>query len=302
MNPKPNILFVRIAPWFGVKNPHPQDTPVNYDIAYITAMMDKARYSVRLIDNYIRPHTVETLVQEILTQQPDVLLLTSEGATIRIARRILEAIKQAKPSLPTVAFGRQLMYLPEILLGTPPAVDALIIDEPEVTALEVIERMAQHSDWHDVSGIAYWEEPGAIRRTAPREMIRDLDSLPFMEHELFNSPRYRQISQAVRILGKVRWGFLLTTRGCPYPCTFCAPSIRRSYGQKFRVRSPKLIVDEMEHLKKRFGVNAVVFGDDVFTLDMRHTEAFCDELNARSLGIKWAIATRADRVTRPLLK
>jgi radical SAM superfamily enzyme YgiQ (UPF0313 family) len=57
----------------------------------------------------------------------------------------------------------------------------------------------------------------------------------------------------------------------------------------------------MVHLKESFGVNAVAFGDDVFTLDMNHTEAFCDELIARNLGIKWAIATRADRVNFWLL-
>jgi radical SAM superfamily enzyme YgiQ (UPF0313 family) len=58
----------------------------------------------------------------------------------------------------------------------------------------------------------------------------------------------------------------------------------------------------MEHLKKRFGVNAVTFGDDVFSLDVKRSEAICDELISRRLGIKWAIATRADRVNPPLLK
>lgn len=302
MTTRANIVFVRIAPWFKVKNPHPQDTPINYDIAYIMAMMDQNRFSIRLIDNYIQPFTPETLLETVLASEPNVLLLTSEGATIRVARRLLEEVRKRKPELPTVAFGRQLMYLPEILLGPDQAVDALILDEPELTALELIERMSARSDWRDVKGISYWGENGTIQHTAPREMIQDMDSLPFMNHELFDNPRYRQVSQAVRIFGKVRWGFLLSTRGCPYPCTFCAPSIRRSYGQKFRARSPKLIVDEMEYLKNRFGINAIVFGDDVFTLDMRHTEEFCDELIRRRLGVKWVIATRADRVTLPLLK
>jgi len=302
MKPKRNIVFVRIAPWFKVVNPHPQDTPVNYDIGYITAMMDKTKYDIHLIDNYIRPFTLESLVQETLTLRPDVLLVTSEGATIRVARRLLEEIRKQNSEIPTVAFGRQLMYLPEILLGPDRAVDALIIDEPELTALELIDRMAGKEDWRSVKGIAYWSEANTIEKTPPREMIKDTDSLPFMNHELFDSPRYRQVSQGVRIFGKVRWGFMLTSRGCPYPCTFCAPSIRRSYGQKFRARSPHLVVDEMAHLKKRFGVNAVAFGDDVFTLDMKHTEAFCDELLSRNLGIKWAIATRADRINFPLLQ
>ena len=299
---KPNVVFVRIAPWFKVLNPHPQDTPINYDIAYISAMMDKTRYEIRLIDNCIQPYTLEGLVQTVLEAKPYVLLVTSEGATIRVARRLFEEIKSRNPDISTIAFGRQLMYLPEILLGPDRSVEALIIDEPELTALELIERMTQKEDWHSTKGIAYWDNAETIHRTEPREMIQDLDTLPFMNHELFASPKYRQVSQGVRIFGKVRWGFMLTTRGCPYPCTFCAPSIRRSYGQKFRVRSPKLVVDEMEYLKNRFGVNAVAFGDDVFTLDMEHTEEFCDELIRRNLGIKWAIATRADRMNPPLLK
>lgn len=302
MDKKSNIVFVRIAPWFNVESPHPQDTPLSYDIAYITAMMDKGRYDIHLIDNYIHGFTPETLLAAVLAKKPDVLLVTSEGSTVRVARRLLEEVKKQRPDLPTVAFGRQLMYLPEILLGPDRAIDALILDEPEFTALELIDRMDTGADWRDIKGIAYWAPDGKIAKTAPREMIQDMDALPFLNHELFASPRYRQVSQAVRIFGPVRWGFLLTSLGCPYPCTFCAPSIRRSYGQKFRARSPQLIVDEMAYLKERFGVNAVTFGDDVFTLDMRHTEAFCDELIKRGLGIKWAIATRADRVTPALLK
>jgi len=301
---KKNIVFARIAPWFKVENPHPQDTPINYDIGYITGMMDKDRYAIHLIDNLIQPFTLESLTQAILERKPDVLLVTSEGATIRVMRQLFEAVRKQRTDLPTITFGRQLMYLPEILLGPDRAIDALIVDEPELTALELIDRMSQKKDWQDVKGIAYWNDQSEIQKTAPREMIADFDSLPFMNHELFDSPKYRQISQGVRIFGKVRWGFMLTSRGCPYPCTFCAPSIRRSYGQKFRARSPKLVVDEMAHLKDRFGVNAITFGDDVFTLDMRHTEAFCEELIGRNLGIKikWAIATRADRVTPALLQ
>lgn len=303
MNPsKPNIVFVRIAPWFKVQNPHPQDTPINYDIATITALMDKNRYAVHLIDNYIRPFTLETLVQAVLASHPDVLLVTSEGSTIQVARKLFEEVRKHKPDLPTVAFGRQLMYLPEIVLGPDKTVDALIVDEPELTAVELMGRMAERQNWQDVRGIAFWNASGVIQTTEPREMIRDLDALPFMNHELFDNPRYRQVSQAVRIFGKVRWGFLLTSRGCPYPCTFCAPSIRRSYGQKFRALSPKRVADEMAHLKERLGVNAMTFGDDVFSLDMKRTEAIAEELIERDLGIKWTVATRADRVNRPLLK
>jgi radical SAM superfamily enzyme YgiQ (UPF0313 family) len=302
MSGKPNILFVRIAPWFQVRNPHPQDTPLSYDIAYITAMMDKNRYTIHLIDNYIQSFTPETLLQTVLSRNPDVLLVTSEGATIHVVRNLFKEARKRKPDLPTIAFGRQLMYLPEILLGPDRTVDVLILNEPELTALELIERISNGEDWRSVKGVAFWDETGKIQQTVPREMIKDLDSLPFMNHELFESPKYRQISQGVRIFDRARWGFLLTSRGCPYPCTFCAPSIRRSYGQKFRARSPKLVVDEMQYLKERLGVNAVAFGDDVFTLDMQHTETFSDELIARNLGIKWAIATRADRVNFELLK
>lgn len=300
MNSKPRIVFIRMAPWFKVVNPHPQDTPISYDIGYITALLDQSKFEIQLIDNYVHPFTFEGLVQEVVSRRPDVFLVTSEGATIRVARKLFEEVKKEFPQLPTVAFGRQLMYLPEILLGPDRAVDALILDEPELTAVELIERMAEGADWQSVKGIASWGENG-IQKAPPREQIKDFDSLPFMNHELFDSPKYRQVSQAVRLFGRVRWGFLLTSRGCPYHCTFCAPSIRRSYGQKFRARSPKLVADEMEYLKNRFGVNAVTFGDDVFSLDMKRTEAVCDELIRRGLGIKWAIATRADRVNRPLL-
>lgn len=300
MNKKPNIVFVRIAPWVKTLNPHPQDTPISYDIAYITALLDKTKYEIHLIDNYIESFTQEKLLNQILAKNPDVLLVTSEGATIKVARKLFEEVKKHLPQLPTAAFGRQLMYLPEILLGPDQAIDALILDEPELTAVKLIEAMAQQDDWKKVNGIAYWYDHG-IKKNAPGEAIINFDTLPFMNHELFDSPKYRQVSQSARVLGKIRWGFMLTSLGCPYPCTFCSPSIRRSYGQKFRSRSPKLVADEMQFLKNRFGINAVCFADDVFTFDMKRAEALCEELIHRNLGIKWNVATRADRISRPLL-
>ncbi|MEM3942396.1 MAG: radical SAM protein, partial [Candidatus Bathyarchaeia archaeon] len=91
----------------------------------------------------------------------------------------------------------------------------------------------------------------------------------------------------------------MSSRGCPYQCTFCVAS--QMFGAKFRARSPKSIVDEIEWLIREYGAEAVSFHDDTLTLDNERMMKICEEIKRRKVKIPWGCQTRVDRVSKKLL-
>ena len=92
---------------------------------------------------------------------------------------------------------------------------------------------------------------------------------------------------------------LVTSRGCSYWCNFCIEV--RQHGRKYRVRSSKNVVDELEFLHKTYGAEFFTFVDATFTIDQARTEELCEEIKNRKLKITWGCGTRVDMVTKELL-
>jgi anaerobic magnesium-protoporphyrin IX monomethyl ester cyclase len=128
----------------------------------------------------------------------------------------------------------------------------------------------------------------------PQPWIKDLDSLPFPARHLLPMDKYT-------ILGKKSTiGNIISSRGCPFYCTFCESSLL--FGRMFRARSPKNVVDEMKQLINEYHPKTIEFSDDLFTLNMKRTETICDEIRRRGLDIPWACSSRVDTVSRSLLR
>lgn len=127
--------------------------------------------------------------------------------------------------------------------------------------------------------------------TARRPDIRDLDSLPFPAWDLVDIPRYQKIWRA-------RHGYysmnLVTTRGCPYHCNWCAKPI---WGQRYNLRSPENVVAEMQWLKAQFNLDHIWFADDILGLRPGWVERFGDLLQAANINLPFKCLTRADLVT-----
>ncbi len=91
----------------------------------------------------------------------------------------------------------------------------------------------------------------------------------------------------------------MTSRGCVFWCNFCTAV--RMFGRKYRMRTPKNVVDELEYLHKNYRANQFTFYDDAFTVDQARTAEICDEIHRRGLKIKWDCETRVDMVSKELL-
>jgi radical SAM superfamily enzyme YgiQ (UPF0313 family) len=105
--------------------------------------------------------------------------------------------------------------------------------------------------------------------------------------------------ESVRQYGEIIFP-LTTSRGCVFWCNFCTAV--RMFGRRYRMRTPKNVVDEIEHLTKTFGAKHFAFYDDAFTVDQSRAKEICDEIVSRKLKIRWNCETRVDMVTKELLR
>jgi len=168
-------------------------------------------------------------------------------------------------------------------------VDIVTIGEGEYTMLELAKTLENDGDLAEVKGIAF----GNVV-TPPRPLITDLDSLPFPALHLLPMDHYRLLNMKTNV------ATMITSRGCPMQCSFCASAAL--HGPKMRLRSPEKIVDEMEYLIKEYGVETIAFMDDTFTLYSKRVKQICAEIKKRNLNVFWGCTARVDTLSEEVLK
>jgi radical SAM superfamily enzyme YgiQ (UPF0313 family) len=167
--------------------------------------------------------------------------------------------------------------------------DLAFVGEAEETLIEVLDTIEAGASLLRVPGVVV-ATPDGPRRTQPRTAKPDLRRLPWPARDLLPMAAYR---------ARTDDSSLLASRGCPYPCSFCA--IRVMSNATYRRRLPADVIDEAHHLVGDFGAGRLTFFDDIFTIDPRYTNALLDQMDRRPLGVPWSCETRVDRVYPELL-
>jgi len=176
------------------------------------------------------------------------------------------------------------------------AANAAVSGEGELTFEQIIRAHFDGGDFGDIPALIWRNADGKIVTnpgTTPH--ITDLDTLPFPAYDLIDLPKYWQL-QSMPPLPRRRYVSLVSSRGCPYHCSWC----HRIFGKKFRIHSPERIVDEIEYFQRIYGVDDFEFLDDIFNQNRSRLMAFCDLLHRRNLRIKIAFpnAVRGDILTQ----
>jgi anaerobic magnesium-protoporphyrin IX monomethyl ester cyclase len=190
-----------------------------------------------------------------------------------------------------VVAGSDASDHPELYLTRGAA--AVVAGEGEVTIVEVLDVISGRADRRlaEVPGVVLRSAAGPITRTPRREIIRELDELPRPAWDLVDVERYRRAWIA-------RHGYfsmnVVTTRGCPYHCNWCAKPI---YGQRYATRSPKAVVNEMAWLKREFRPDHLWIVDDVFGLKPGWVEEFAALVEETGARTPFRCLMRADQVT-----
>jgi anaerobic magnesium-protoporphyrin IX monomethyl ester cyclase len=268
---------------------HPPFIPLG--IAYIGAVSEKAGHQVTVIDCQAEKLTYETFRDRIAKTPSDVIGVTATTLLYKSAMKLITMAKQIQPNALTILGGSHGTFWDENALNEYPSLDIVVRREGEQTFIELINMLQTQSSLSTVLGITY-RNRDKIVRNADRPFLEDLDSLPFPSHHLLPL-------EELKHNGKILFP-LITSRGCVYWCDFC--STVRMFGRGYRMRSPKNVVDEMQLIHDKYGVDQVTFYDDAFTVDRTRVLKICEELHTRKLRMKWDCGTRVDMVDRELMK
>lgn len=264
-------------------------------LGYLAGSLLAAGHEVEIIDCFRDGIANERLGGILSEKKPDLIGITVVTSAYP---RVMELCKTVRNCCEAkiILGGPHPTALPEPTLRETGA-DAVIVGEGEKTITE----LAIHKDWSKVDGIAYLDKSEKFVKTEPREIENDIDKLPWPAWHLMAPAKYPNSPHGI-ISKNFPTAPIITSRGCPYDCSFCA--VNNIWQHKFRRRSPKNVVDEMEYLVKTFGVKEIHIEDDNFTLVREHAEKISQEIIDRKLNISWKCpnGVRADRLDLDLLK
>jgi len=268
---------------------HPPFTPLG--LGYLAAVLEKNQIKVDVIDCQVSALSYGEFKSELGKRQPNIVGITSTTLTYKSGLQIARIAKEVCPNCLTIMGGPHVTFWDDKALEECPELDVVVRREGEETLPEIVQRIEADKSFHDVIGITCRKD-GKILRNPDRPYIEDLDSLPIPAHHLWPLESLRKYGNIVYPL--------TTSRGCVYWCDFCTAV--RMFGRRYRMRSPKNVVDELEYLHKTFGAKQFTFYDDAFTVDQHRAEELCAEIRKRGLKIKWDCETRVDMVTKELLR
>jgi radical SAM superfamily enzyme YgiQ (UPF0313 family) len=269
---------------------HPPFIPLG--LAYLGAVAEREGHEVTVIDCQAEKLSYEDFRKRIEQTTSDIIGVTATTLLYKSAMKLITISKQVHPQAVTMLGGSHGTFWDQNALDEYPSLDIVVRREGETTFTELLNKLQTNNSINNVLGITFRSKEGKIFSNPDRPFIEDLDALPFPAHHLMPL-------DALKRMGKILFP-LVTSRGCVYWCDFC--STVRMFGRGYRMRSPKNVVDEMEMIHNKYGVNQVTFYDDAFTVNRERVIKICEELHARKLDMIWDCGTRVDMVDRELLK
>lgn len=256
-------------------------------IAYLTSVLNKNGHEAFLHDG------VDSSIKEIIRYadkiSPEVVGITMNTTNRFEALELAKLIKN-RYRIPIILGGPHPTLVPDQLLKNYNFIDFIIRNEGEYSTLELINSLEKKIDLDKVFGLSYRKDKEVIHN--PRALIiENLDELPFPEWRFFDLKKYVSQPEYPEEYKNHPYGSIISSRGCPFKCTFCSSS--NFWGYKIRFRSAKSVLDEIKMLYN-LGIRFIVFNDDNFTSDKKRTIEICKMIINEGLHEKMGWQCRAE--------
>ena len=269
----------------GLINPNREikEPAVHLGLGYIAAYASKKHPDLefRLLDTRV---TNSNELANFLSNEFDIIGITATSQTFLEAVEYANTIREKYPKTPIVIGGPHISTVKEEVIEKFPF-DYGVYGEGEETFSDLIYFFKREKNLEEINGLIYRNNEDRVIINPIRELIPDLDSIPFPLYNLFNMRLYPQHR-------------MITTRGCPHKCVFC--NSHSIWTNKWRKRSAENIIEEIEFLSSNYSMKSFVFNDDSFNIDLVRVERFCDLLIERKTGIIWTTSVRVDRVNETI--
>lgn len=241
-------------------------------------------------------------------EKVDVVGITCVSSQHLNARLLTTIVKEIYKEAIIIIGGPHASVLDEQVISTFHA-DYVVRGEGELTFYELVNALEDGVDIGKVRGITY-KTNGEIVRTPDRELIHNLDNLPFgdythcdfsrfksvLENEYYYNPK---LKKGVGLSRKIRFAPICSSRGCNNSCTFCYSSFWKGV---WRYRSPENIIEEIMCLQKQYNVNHITFTDDSFAVNLDRVARICELILVNNLDITFDAGARVYPISLEVLR
>jgi len=269
-------------------------TPISppLGLAYLAAVVREKGHEVKILEANAHNLNNQQIKREIERYNPDFVALTGASSMMDEIKKLCNML----PKNTTVIFGGiHASSMPEEVLRDYPEISVIVRGEGEESIVGIL----NNKPLGKILGVSYRDKRGKIIHNKDAPFIEDLDSLPFPARDLLPMEKYFSFETRRSPID-----YVVSGRGCPYRCIFCADFI--TSGRKMRARSAGNIIKEIQHLVDTYGTQEIDFQDDNFTLYPERVREFCNLMIKTGLNKKviWRVSNgvRCDKLTLSMLK
>lgn len=289
------VLLVNPSLWYRAMYPS--------GILFLAADLRQQGITCEIIDSALSRRRIpedareKLILQAIRLRKSKVVCFSASHIELAEVVRINKKVHEIDRSIKTITGGSQPTYRPDDFLNN--GFDFVCVGEGEKTLFDfVIEARKSQPDWASVNGLI-WKDGNRIIRNSPRELMTEVEinSLPLPAYDLIDK-RYFDVNTGLIRGLPLRGAMLLTTRGCPFNCSFCGCNL--IFGRRLRFKSLEKIEQEIIFLKKNYGIEGLWIIDDTFTINHEHVRGVSDILKRHN--IIWGCQSRANTIDEDMIR
>ena len=279
-------------------------------LLYISSYLKSKGFETQVIDAEALRLSDEVVIEQLAVFSPDAIAISMTTVAFANALKLAHSVHVAFPEVPVIAGGPHVTANPKQTMECG-EFDVGVLKEGEETLVELLNAIIadcsnapekRESDFKnkiikghacrarkklseaiaDIKGIAFRDADGKVIITEKREYIQDIDKLPYPDRDALSD-----ISLYRPPVGCYQEEFsvsMITSRGCPYRCIFCDNNI---FGRKIRWFSSEYVVDEIEHVIKKYGAKEISFVDDTFPANRKRFIKILELIKERNLRFVW---------------
>lgn len=269
-------------------------------LACISAMLKQHAFNVTCLNlNHFEANQDKDIIQKAISDNAIRIVATGGlSAHYHKIEYIFNTVKNIDKTLITILGGGIISSEPQLIFESL-AIDYGVLNEGELTIIELMRAIVANTDKRDVKGIIY-SDHGTTRITPPRDSIDALDMLPFPDYDGFDVAHYLDMQMPndnyyMYPFDKPRALPVITTRSCPYSCTFCYHPL----GKKYRVSSLDYFFDNLDILVAKYHINILLILDELFSVNKTRMLEFAEKI--KKYNLKWIAQMRVDDVDEETL-
>lgn len=263
-------------------------------ICYVSSSMKKHGFQVYTL-NLNHYEDISVLDDYISKYDIDVVITGGLSVHYRIIRPIVERVKKINQNITTIVGGGIISGDPQASMEALNFIDFGIIGEGEVTTCELASALENGQEFHEVDGLIIRNKDGSYSVTNERKEIEDINKLPWPDYEGFEFEKTLSTPPGISGMNSKRMVFMISSRSCPYSCTFCFHTV----GNKYRQRTLDDFFTELDFMINKYQVEYLCLEDELFSTDLNRVREFCSRI--KKYNIKYWVQVRVSNVNEEIL-